>query len=122
MKSNALALIFGALGGIAGYFAFFWIVTQGFYALVLPGALVGLAASHFKSRSIVVCVACGLMALAFGLCAQWKFSPLRGESFLHYLTQIHRLGSISIIMIAAGTVMGFWFPFAHRNDGIAPSR
>jgi len=40
---NLLAGILGAAaGGILGYFAFFWIAGQGFYALMVPGGLVGL--------------------------------------------------------------------------------
>ena len=37
-----LALVGAAAGGVLGYFAFFWIARQGFYALALPGLALGL--------------------------------------------------------------------------------
>ena len=39
MKNNVLALCGAVAGGVVGYFAFFWVLEQGFYALALPGAL-----------------------------------------------------------------------------------
>ncbi len=65
---NWLPLLAGALaGGLIGYFAFLWIARQGFYALVLPGALVGIGASLAPNRSLAMCVVCGVLALALGL-------------------------------------------------------
>ena len=34
--SNLLGAIGAAIGGVLGYFVFFWIAGQGFYALILP--------------------------------------------------------------------------------------
>ena len=34
----------GAVGGVVGYLLFRWLLTKGFYALVMPGALLGLGA------------------------------------------------------------------------------
>ena len=118
MKSNILALIAAVLGGVAGYFGFFWIYKQGFYALVLPGGLVGIAASQFKSKSVAVCVVCGLLALAFGLFAEWKLRPfIKDDSLGYFLTHVHQRPGITLIMIVAGVALGFWLPFSHRNDG-----
>jgi hypothetical protein len=39
---NMVAGLAGAVaGGAIGYFTFIWIARQGFYALMLPGALAG---------------------------------------------------------------------------------
>jgi hypothetical protein len=117
MKSNLLALTAAVIGGIVGCLAFLWITKQGFYALVLPGGLVGIAASQFKSRSVVVCGLCGLLALAFGLYAEWKFAPFLKDAGLGYfLTHVYLLRPITLIMIGVGVVLGFWLPFRHRND------
>ncbi|NJN05747.1 MAG: hypothetical protein HC814_04360 [Rhodobacteraceae bacterium] len=39
----ARGLIGAVLGGVVGWFAFFWIANQGFYMLALPGGLLGAA-------------------------------------------------------------------------------
>ena len=121
MKSSILALVAALIGGIVGCFAFLWIIKQGFYALILPGGLVGIAASQFKSRSLAVCIACGALALAFGLYAEWSFAPFKKDvSFGYFLTHVHQLKPVTLLMILAGVAMGFWLPFSHRND--APRR
>lgn len=118
MKSNVLALVAALAGAIVGYYGFLWITRQGFYALILPGALAGLAASHFRCKSIGVCVACGLVALAGGLLAEWQFAPfVKDKSLGYFLTHVHLLKPVTLIMVGVGTAMGFWFPFTHRNDG-----
>lgn len=123
MKNNILALVAAVIGGVAGTLGFLWIARQGFYALVLPGGLIGLGASMFKSKSIVVCVICGLLALLAGVIAEWKFAPfIKDRSFEYFLTHLHELKPFTLIMIAIGTVLGFWLPFQHRNDDIPVSQ
>ena len=39
--SNILGLIGAVAGGVLGYYIFMWIVDQGFYGLMIPGALLG---------------------------------------------------------------------------------
>ena len=117
MKNNILALVAAVVGGVVGHFAFLWITRQGFYAVVLPGAFVGLAASHFKSRAIGVSLACGGLALGLGLFSEWRYAPfVKDPGFVFFVTHAHLLPPIKLIMIAIGTVMGFWFPFSHRHD------
>jgi hypothetical protein len=112
MKRHALPLIAGAAGGLLGYVLFFWIVRQGFYALVLPGALVGIGASLVRTRSQIVCVICGVMALAAGIVAEWKFAPFRKDGSLSYfLLHLQDLRPLTLIMIGIGTAMGYWLPF-----------
>jgi hypothetical protein len=64
MKRSMLVLIGAVAGGLVGYFGFLWIARQGFYALVLPGGLLGVGASLFPNRSTALCIVCGLLALA----------------------------------------------------------
>ena len=42
LKDFLPGLIGGAVGGLVGYFLVGWVSRQGFYAMILPGALVGL--------------------------------------------------------------------------------
>ncbi|MBS0206008.1 MAG: hypothetical protein JSS49_24210 [Planctomycetes bacterium] len=117
MKNNILALVAAVAGATVGYFGFGWMLKQGFYALILPGAFAGLAASHFHSKSIAVSIASGLVALAAGLLAECHFHPwIKDQSLTYFLAHVHQLKPLTLIMLSVGTIMGFWFPFAHRND------
>ncbi len=116
MKPYAFALLGAVAGGVIGYFGFLWIAGQGFYALVLPGGLLGVGASLAQNRSTAVCVICGLLALALGFVAEWRFAPfIKDVSFSYFLTHVHQLRPITLIMIAAGAVIGFWAPFSRRQ-------
>jgi hypothetical protein len=116
MKENVFAFAGAIVGGLVGYLAFFWIVRQGFYGLILPGALLGLGAGIFPNRSTVLCVICGFLALALGLLAEWRFEPfIKDEGLIYFLTHVHQLRPITLIMIAAGAFIGFWSPFRHRE-------
>ena len=118
MKHWIFALLGAVAGGMVGYFGFLWIAHQGFYALVLPGGLLGVGASLAQRRSTAVCVVCGLLALALGFLAEWQFAPfVRDGSLGYFLTHIHQLRPITLIMIAAGAFIGFWAPFSRRQPG-----
>ena len=99
-----------------GYFGFIWIARQGFYALVLPGGLLGVGASLFANKSIAPCIVCGLSALALGVLAEWQFAPfIRDGSLGYFVTHIYQLRPITVMMIAAGAFIGFWAPFSRRQ-------
>jgi hypothetical protein len=116
MKRNIFALMGAAAGGLVGYFGFLWIARQGFYALVLPGGLVGVGASLFPNRSTAICTVCGVLALALGLLAEWQFAAfIQDGSWGYFITHVHQLRPITIIMIAAGGFIGFWAPFRRRQ-------
>ena len=118
MKQNVLVLMGAVAGGLIGYFGFLWIAHQGFYALVLPGGLLGIGASLAQNRSRAICVVCGLMALALGLMAEWQFAPyIKDTSLGFFLAHIHQLRPITLIMIAAGGFIGYWAPSSRRHLG-----
>ena len=92
---NLLAGVAGGLaGGALGYLAFIWIARQGFYALMLPGALAGFGASLFVSnRSVRRGVVCGVFALGLGLFAEWRFAPfIKDLSFGYFLVHVANCG------------------------------
>jgi hypothetical protein len=108
MKEKAFMLMGAVAGGLVGYFGFLWIARQGFYALVLPGGLVGVGASLFQNKSIRLCVVCGLLALVLGFLAEWQFAPfIKDGNFGYFLTHIYQLKPITLIMIGAGALVGF---------------
>ena len=118
MKRSILVLIGAVAGGLVGYFSFLWIAHQGFYALVLPGALLGIGASLFPNSSTIICIVCGLMALSVGFLAESQFAPFIADgSLVYFLTHIHQLKPITFIMIGAGAMIGFWAPFSRRQTG-----
>ena len=116
MKDYALALLGGIVGGVFGYFAFFWLSRQGFYGLALPGTFLGLGAGAVKNRSILVAVFSGIAALLLGIFTEWKFSPMIADpSFGYFITHLHDLQSVTLIMIAIGGAVGFYVPLRSRE-------
>jgi hypothetical protein len=114
-KDDLLVLAAAALGGTAGYLAFFWFTRQGFYGLALPGGLLGLAAGLFLPRFTATPVICGLAALMLGLVAEWQFRPFQADAgFGYFLAHVHQLQPLTWIMIAAGAFLGFWIPWRRR--------
>ena len=108
--SNLLGVVGAIVGGVLGYFAFKWILSQGFYALVVPGGLLGLgcgiAARHpSKIRGIV----CAIAALFLGLYTEWTFYPfVADEGFLYLVRNAHSLKAITLIMIGLGVLVAYW--------------
>ena len=125
---NILAGLAGAvIGGGMGYFAFIWIARQGFYALMLPGVLAGVGASLFVSdRSVPRGALCGVFALGLGLFAEWRFAPfIKDPSLGYFLVHVHQLQPITLLMIAAGGVLGYWLAVGRErgtrsSDGPSP--
>src|SRR5262245_65940827 len=107
-----------AAGGALGYFGFFWLVSQGFYGLVLPGGVLGIAAGLAGNRSRALAIACGIAALALGLFTEWRFAPFKADrSLAYFLTHIGKLEPVTLLMIAAGGVIGVWFPWRSVSPG-----
>ena len=120
--ANVIISLFGAIvGGTLGYYLFFFIARQGLYALVLPGALLGLGCGLLlRKKSVVIGVICGFSALLLGLVIEWRFAPfIRDGSFNYFITHVHKLRSMTLFMIAVGAVMGFWLGQG-RNRATVP--
>src|SRR5947207_107095 len=112
MKQNLLSLAGAALGGTLGFFAFFWVYSQGYYGMILPGGLLGIGAGFGKSRSIWLAVACGIAALALGLFTEWRYAPFRKDpSLAFFMMHVTDKDWVTLLMIAAGGVLGFWVPY-----------
>jgi hypothetical protein len=112
----ALGFAGGAVGGLLGYFAFGWLAGQGFYAVALPGVLMGLGAGLCsKRRSITLVVVCGAAALALGVFAEWKHFPfIKNASFSYFISHLSDLKPITLLLIALGGVGGAWFAWRAR--------
>ena len=109
--SFLLGLVGAVLGGVLGYFAFVWLAQQGFYALPLPGALMGAGCALLsKQLSLTLAIVSGVGALALGIFSEWRVLPfLKDDSFPYFLSHLNQLRPITWIMILLGGVLGFWF-------------
>jgi hypothetical protein len=121
MKYNLLALLGAVVGGTLGYFGFFWIARQGFYAMILPGGLIGIGAGVVRNYSVWVAVVCGLLALALGLFTEFRFAPfVADETFSFFMAHVHQLSPVTLLMIAAGAFIGFWVPYRRTERRLRP--
>jgi len=99
----------GIVGGVVGYLVVRWLKGQGMYGMMIPGALVGLGAGlAARGKSVLLGVICAAAALVLAIMTEWTlFHPRRELSF--FLTHLHQLPTISLIMIGLGAVFAFWF-------------
>jgi|688.fasta_scaffold1534541_2 hypothetical protein len=119
MKSACLVLGCGLLGGIVGHLAFGWLLSQGYYGMVLPGGLVGMAAGLPRGESRIVPVICGLAALLLGLFTEWRFFPFKVDgSFTFFLRHVDELKPVTWMMIGIGALMAWYIPF-RRAEGLS---
>ena len=119
LKNDGLALFGAVIGGLVGYASFVWLTRQGFYALVLPGGLLGIAAGIFKPRSRYVAIICGFLALGLGCFAEWRFAPfIADDSLSYFISHAHQLSPFTQIMIGLGGFVGFWVPFRRSKEAV----
>lgn len=112
MKDHLLVSLGAIGGGIAGYFAFAWLLRYGLYGLVLPGGLLGFGAGIAKNRSIALAACCGTAATALGVFAEWRNFPFQAdESLSYFIMHLYDLRAATVVMIALGGAIGFWIPF-----------
>jgi hypothetical protein len=111
-------LIGAVIGGIVGYALYKWGLSHNLKAGVIPGAFVGLGSGLLSARpSQVRGVICGLGALALGIYAEWANAPfIPDESLGYFLTHVHKLNPIVLIMIILGTFLGYRW----GGDGFKP--
>ncbi len=116
-KSDVLVLLGAALGGLFGYTVFVWLAGRGLYGLALPGGLLGLGAGIFKTRSKAIPIVCGFSALVLGLFTEWCYEPFIADGGLGYfVSHLHQLQPITLLMVAAGALIGFWVPFRRGQE------
>jgi len=100
------------LGAIVGWFIYGWAYSQGFYALALPGALVGLGFGALSRRSMIAGgVFCAVVAFVLMVLCEWNTSPFSADDSLGYfVTHLHQLDSqMTWLFMALGVVFAFWF-------------
>lgn len=109
IQTIARGLLGAAIGGTVGYFAFFWIAKQGFYALILPPVLLGFVAGLCAGRrSTPLAIICGIAGLGLGLFVEWRAAPFIADNSLSYfITHLHALKPITLVIIALGAFFSY---------------
>jgi hypothetical protein len=96
------------------------LLDRGYYALVLPGGLLGLLAGIPRSRSLWAPVVCGTLGIVAGLLAEYRFAPFAFDPSLGYfLTHANNLQPMTLVLIGLGGLIGFWVPFRRRTRATA---
>ena len=105
------AAIAGVLGALIGAFAFDWLLSQGLYAMILPGALLGTGVGlGIQQHNLAVGFIAGVAALSLGVYLEWIYLPfIADESFSFFMQNITQIDPAHLIMILAGGFAGFWF-------------
>ena len=107
----------GALAGaIIGYAMFVWLAQQGFYALAIPGAALGLGCGlSTRRRSLGTGLACGVLAILLGVFTEWRFFPfVKDGSLAFFISHFNELKPVTLLMIAAGGIFGAYFGMGRR--------
>lgn len=108
---TALSLVGAAVGTAIGLLIFNWFYNQNLYAMVVPGATLGLG-SHLVAldRSKVRGVVLAGLAIAVGLLAESHYFPFVADDRLSYfLAHIPSIIPAHLLMIAIGGIFGYWW-------------
>lgn len=93
----------GVAGGVVGYYGFWWLLKQGYYAAVHPGAMVGLGCGLASGRrsaplGVLACLG-GFLA---GAIAEWRSDAAPTDSFLELLMELPgRTPAFPLIVVGA---------------------
>jgi hypothetical protein len=112
-----LGLVGVIVGGAAGFFLFVWLVRQGYYAMMVPGAALGLLGGILlRSYSQAFGVVCAVLAVLLGLFTEWWTAPLLvDDSFKYFVTHLNQLKPVTLIMIGLGGLCAYWFGQGHER-------
>lgn len=120
--SNLLGLGGAIAGGVLGFYTFRWLLGQGFYGLIIPGAFLGLGCSVLaRHPSVVRGVFCGVAAFALSQFTDWYFT-LTDESFLDFLRNGKTLTPVTMLMSAVATLVAFWLGADAGFPGLGAGR
>ncbi len=111
LVAHARGLLGLVIGGVVGLLIFQWMVKQGFYGLAIPGAVMGLGCGYAsRIHSPLLAALCGISAFFLTAYAEWKSFPfIDDESFTYFLSHLHLLKGMTLIMFGLGIVFATWF-------------
>ena len=99
------------LGAIAGYVVFRVLLRSNLYGIMIPGALLGLGASlAARGRHSILGIVCGIAAIPLAIWSEWSVMPfIPDKSFTFFLSHVHELPPLHLIMMALGAAAAYWF-------------
>ena len=111
VRDLTLGVIGGVVGACLGYVFFHLIARQGFYAIALPGAFMGLGCGSLSGRkSFALGIVCAIGSTIAGILTEWRFAPfITNSSLSYFLSHLHQLKPLTLLMIVTGSVLAFWF-------------
>ncbi|MHC4506742.1 MAG: hypothetical protein ACYTFI_25920 [Planctomycetota bacterium] len=114
-----LGIVGALVGGAVGHFLFLAMTRWDLYAMVLPGAAVGLGCGLLSGRrSVPLGIASAVIGLVVSVFTEWRCFPRPADSSLSFfLKHLHELGGRSLMMILLGAAFAFWFGLG-RTGGI----
>ena len=108
--SHGLGMVGAAIGGALGVLGYNWMLDRGFYALILPGAGLGLGCCLLaRHRSWPRGLICGLAGLALGLFTIWQRSIEPRPGFLEFLSRTTHFSAVTYLMLGLGTIFALWW-------------
>jgi hypothetical protein len=106
--SNLLGLVGAIAGGVLGFYTFRWLLGQGFYGLIIPGAFLGLGCSLLaRHPSLVRGVLCAVAAFGLSQFTDWYFT-VTNDSLVDFIRNGKTLYPVTMLMSAVATVVAFW--------------
>jgi hypothetical protein len=107
----------GALGGVLGAIAFDYLLSQGIYAIVLPGVLIGMGSGlAMQRRNAVVGLLCAIAAGALTILLEWKHFPFVADHSLSYFVQhLHELKPTKLGLFALSIGLAYWFGVGRQS-------
>ena len=119
---TVLSIIGGATGAFFGYHIFFWLLGQGFYGMMIPGAMLGLGCGLLaRQRSQLRGVVCGVLALGLAVFTEWKAFPFaKDDSLMYLVSHLTDKTPIKLLMIALGVVFAYWLGKDGSLERIVP--
>lgn len=115
-------LAMGAAGSIVGaclgYYLLQILAQQGFYAIVLPGALTGLGCGYLsRHKSIQLGILCAIVGAIAGILSEWKIAPfIKDDGLGYFLLHLHQVRPFSLFLIVVGSLMAFWFGLGRERS------
>jgi hypothetical protein len=108
----------GASGGALGYFVFDWALTQGYYALVLPGSLVGLGCGLASGRKVLALgILSAVGAFAVGVLADWNSLANPSPTILgHLATLLQSNRQMAALLILVSVALSFYFGIGRNRQ------
>ena len=110
-RSWMLGIVGAILASVFGWYVFGWLISQGYYALALPGGLVGLGFSGLARRRLLLGgIFSAVVAALLMLACEWHFRPfIKDDSLPFFLSHLHELTPVTWLMLILGVVVSFWF-------------